>query len=197
MAVLDVEFLSLAIHGPFSEKDIANSSLKRLDTGRILDHLAWMLERGLIEQAGHRYAMTAESAAYLWDTDTPVWLRVLRLLDIIHLQAHQMSLYLGVQASPLQDALDVLRLGGLAIMYPIKKDNDIVRMYHITDEGRNRLDRPGVPNPVSANDIIDALIRDVSLLGVDKHTKESILSRLIAIQKLIKAGVICPESEPK
>lgn len=197
MGTLDVEFLSLAIHGPFDEKDIATSPLKRLDTGRILDHLASMLERGLIQQAEHSYTMTHKSGAYLWNPDTPVWLRVLRLLDILPLPVGQISLYLDEPAAKIQDTLKVLRIGGLAMMYPVKKDNDLVQMYHITDEGKGRMERPKDMGPISSDDIISAVIRDVSTLEVDQHTKDIILSRLETLQRVLQTGVPYHESEPK
>lgn len=197
MGTLDVEFLLLAIRRPFNEKDIADSSLKRLGIGRILDHLASMLERGLIKPAGHSYAMTSKSAAYLWDQNIPVWLRILRLLDILPMPVHQMSLYLNEPAPQIQDALKVLRLGGLAMMYPVKKGEVVVQMHHITEEGKRRLDLPEDPNPVSADDIISAIIRDVSALEADQRTKEIIVSRLEALQKMLQTGAPYPESVPE
>lgn len=197
MGTLDVEFLMLAIRRPFNEKDIANSPLKRLGIGRILDHLASMLERGLIKPAGHSYAMTSKSAAYLWDQNAPVWLRILRLLDILPLPVHQMSLYLNEPAPQIQDALKVLRLGGLTMMYPVKKGEVVVQMYHITEEGKGRLEQPGDMDPISPDDIISAIIRDVSTLEADQRAKEIIISRLEALQKMLQAGAPYRESEPK
>ena len=184
---VDVEFLALGVQGSFDETAIGNSGLSRLGTGRILDQLASLLERNLIEADGPCFRITPKARSYLWDERTPLWARILRLLEITPLPAADICRYLDKDADGVASGLEDLRRGGLVIMYPVKKGDGLARVYQATEDGVRRLERPlddTVP-PVSAEKLISEIIRDVASLNADKPKKDAIVSRLETLRDVL------------
>lgn len=185
---IDVEFLALGVRGSFDEAAIGNSGLSRLGTGRILDQLASLLDRDLLEMDGSRFRMTPKARLYLWDDhDTPLWARILRLLEVLPLPVDDLARYLDEKSDGVAVGLEELRKGGLVLMYPVKKKEGLVRMYHATEEGVARLARPlddAVP-PIPARDLVSEIIRDVASLDADRARKDAIASRLETLRDLL------------
>ena len=85
LTITDLEILHLGIkgNGKFDEKDIENSNLKKLGVGRILDQLASMKERNLVEMNKDGSFNVTELARHtLWDDQVPLWIKILRILEI-------------------------------------------------------------------------------------------------------------------
>lgn len=184
---VDVEFLVLGVRGSFDESAIENSGLSRLGTGRTLDQLASLLERNLIEADGPRFRITSKARSYLWDDRTPLWACILRLLEIVPLPAIDICRYLYSDEDSVASGLEDLRKGGLVIMYPVKKGDDLVRVYQATEDGVRRLEMPlddTVP-PVSAEKLISEVIRDVASLDADQSKKDAIVSRLETLRDVL------------
>lgn len=184
---VDVEFLALGVRGSFDETAIGNSNLSRLGTGRILDQLASLLDRDLLEMYGSCFRMTSKARLYLWDEHTPLWARILRLLEILPLPVDDLARYLDEKPDGVAAGLEELRKGGLVLMYPVKKKEGLVRMYHATEEGMARLARPlddAVP-PIPARDLVSEIIRDVASLDADRARKDAIASRLETLRDLL------------
>jgi len=83
--VIDLEILHLGIKrsGSFNEKDIENSELKRLGVGRILDSLASLKDRRLIDlNKDGSFSITDLAKHTLWSEQIPTWIKILRLLEI-------------------------------------------------------------------------------------------------------------------
>ena len=78
---LEVLFLGIKGNGNFDENDIENSELKRLGVGRILDSLASLKDRKLIDlNKNGTFHITDLGKHTLWDENIPLWVRILRIL---------------------------------------------------------------------------------------------------------------------
>ncbi|MFZ9006119.1 MAG: hypothetical protein ACO293_05010, partial [Nitrosopumilaceae archaeon] len=83
MVDLKILFLGINKEGTFDEKDIEESDLKKLGVGRILDQLASLKERGLIEMNKNgSFSITSSAKQILWDDEIPLWVKILRVLEI-------------------------------------------------------------------------------------------------------------------
>lgn len=183
---VDLEFLVLNPGGTFDERTIADSGLTQLGTGRVLDQLASLLDRDLIERINGGFRVSAKARSYLWDSAIPLWGRVLRLVEICPLPVGEIVRYLDEERDAVRHTLEELRKGGLAVMYPVNRDGKPARVYEATEDGRRLLSRPGkfddsVP-PVPAADLLSEIIRDVVSLDADQSKKDALVSRLEALR---------------
>jgi len=74
LGLIDLQILHLGIkcNGNFNEKDIENSELKRLGVGRILDALASLKDRKLINlNSDGSFFITDLAKHALWDKQIP------------------------------------------------------------------------------------------------------------------------------
>ena len=177
---LDVEFLALGVDGPFGEQRLADSTLGRLSTGRMLDALGSLLERGLIRREGDGFAISGEARAHLWDRSTPVQTRMLRLLEIQPLEIPRIRSYLNEDG--IEAALRSLQEEGMVQSYPVLRDGVPVPVYQTTAEGVMRL---GGAYDAAAD--ISAMMREISGWDVDAPRREAMLERLETLRKHLAA----------
>ncbi|MCE2507825.1 MAG: hypothetical protein J4G04_00765 [Nitrosopumilaceae archaeon] len=173
---LDVEFLALGADGPFDERILAGSALKRLGTGRMLDALGSMLERGLIYRRDGGFAVSAEARAYLWDRASPIQTRILRLLDMLPLEIPRIKSYLN--EDDIEASLRSLQEEGMVQSYPTLQDGIPVPIFQITGEGSAFL---GGGYDVAAE--VSRIIREVSGLDADPSRRGAILERLGRLER--------------
>lgn len=177
---LDMEFLALGMDGPFGERHLAGSELSRLGTGRMLDALGSLLERGLIYRQGDDFAVSEEARAYLWDRSTPMRTRMLRLLEIQPLEIPRISSYLG--EDDIHAALLSLQEEGMVQSYPVLRDGMPVPVFQTTVEGVMYL---GGAYDAAAE--LSHIIRDISGWDVDASRRDAMLERLQKLQKHLGA----------
>ena len=135
---LDLEMIriGMAKNGTFDENDIAGSDLKRLGTGKILDLLASLRDRKMLESNNDgSFSVTPLSRDILWDNDTPATLRMLRTLEIRPCSAEEMHDILGISHDTILEKAEELRRDGLILMSPLRRGDSLVKMYEILPEG--------------------------------------------------------------
>jgi len=143
LGVIDLEILYLEIRGneSFNEKDIENSGLKKLGVGRTLDSLASLKERKLIDlNRGGLFSVTNLAKHILWTEEIPIWLKILRLLQIKSCNSGEISKYLKKSEIDLIDEIEKLR-SQWVLMLPIKQVNRIIKTYKILPEGIEKIKR--------------------------------------------------------
>lgn len=187
---LDVEFLALGADGPFDERILAASALKRLGTGRMLDALGSMLERGLICRLEDGFAVSAEARAYLWDRSSPVQTRILRLLDILPLEIPRIKSYLNEDG--IEAALRSLQEEGRVQSYPMLRDGIPVPVFQTTGEGSASL---GGGYDAAAE--VSRIIREVSGLDANPSRRGAILERLKLLERHLISRSSCHGSAPE
>jgi hypothetical protein len=142
LGIIDLEMLYLGIreNKSFNEKDIENSELKRLGVGRILDSLASLKERKLIElNKDGSFSVTDLAKHTLWTDEIPQWLKILLLLEIKSCSIGEISKYLKKSESELIDEIERLRKSQLILMLPIRQENMIIKTYEILPEGVEKI----------------------------------------------------------
>ena len=187
---LDVEFLALGVDGPFDERALAGSALKRLGTGRMLDALGSMLERGLICRMEGRFAVSAEARAYLWDRASPVQTRILRLLEVLPLEIPRIKSYLNEDG--IEAALRSLQEEGMVQSYPVLRDGIPVPLFQTTGEGSASL---GGGYDAAAE--VSHIIREVSDLDANPSRRGAILERLKRLERHLISRSSGPGSAPE
>ena len=169
LGIVDLEILFLGINGNgrFNERDIEKSDLKRLGVGRILDSLASLKDRKLIimEKDGS-FSVTDLARHALWDETIPLWVRVLRILEIKSCSTDEMIYFLKKEERKILDELEMLRKNNLVLMSPQRIDSKIIKVYEILPEGVEK-------------------IHSVEIEGVDKHTLKENLDKKAEITTII------------
>ncbi|MBA4453990.1 MAG: hypothetical protein H2B05_03495, partial [Nitrosopumilaceae archaeon] len=119
MVDLKILFLGINKEGTFDEKDIEESDLKKLGVGRILDQLASLKERGLIEMNKNgSFSITSSAKQILWDDEIPLWVKILRVLEIKSQNIKTVASFLLVSDDQVKEEIEDLRKRHLLLMSP-------------------------------------------------------------------------------
>lgn len=191
LGVIDLEILWLGIGGDgnFNEKDIENSNLKRLGVGRILDSLASLKDRKLVDlNSDGSFSVTDLARHALWDQKIPLWVRILRLLEIKSFVTEEVARFLKCQEQDATREIEELRKNQLVLMAPQRIDEKIVKSFEILPEGIEKLrivekegfekDNTKTKPEVEVISIINQVIKDINDSELDLEKKENITSKL-------------------
>lgn len=141
---VELEFLYLAASrkNGFDEKDIAESEIAQLGVGRVLDRLATLKERGLLE-TGHdgSFLITDAGRQIFWGENTLTETKILRLLKIKSLKVPDVARYLLEPEHHISEEIERLRVGGFVMFTTVRRADRIERVCEIMQEGLDLLDR--------------------------------------------------------
>jgi len=196
LSIVDLQILYLGIkgNGRFDEKDIDQSELKRLGVGRILDQLASLKERKLIDlNADGSFSLTSMARHILWDSQIPMWIKILRILEIKSQSLEKISSFLLLSKDLIQNEIEDLRKRQLVLMSPFRNETGLVKMYEILPEGIEQIkkaqsegvqNKPDIKKPqIEIWSIIEETIEEVrGLEGISDEKKEDIISNLLKIK---------------
>ena len=194
--MLDLQILYLGIkgNGGFNEKDIEESDLKKLGVGRILDQLASLKERNLIDMnKDGSFSITSITRHILWDNQIPLWIRILRILEIKSQEIEKIASFLLLSPDQIQTEIEDLRKRQLVLMSPLRNETGIVKMYEILPEGIEEVKKAqieGVQNKpqiiksqIEILSIIDETIEEINgLEGILEERKDKIISNILQIK---------------
>ncbi len=140
--IVDLQILYLGIKkdGRFDEKDIEQSDLKKLGVGRILDQLASLKDRNLIDMnKDGSFSVTNIARHILWDNQIPLWVKILRILEMKSQGIDKISSYLLLSQNVVQSEIEDLRKRQLVLMSPLRNETEIVKIYEILPDGIEQL----------------------------------------------------------
>lgn len=201
LGVIDLEILYLGIKNSrnFNEKNIENSELKRLGVGRILDSLASLKERKLIDlNKDGTFSVTDLAMHTLWSEQIPLGVRILRLLEIKSFSLESISDFLKKPEIQLFDEIEKLRKNQLVLMSPLRQESKIIKIYEILPEGiekikemegaefqNKNLDKIKPKNEIFV--LIDEIINEINELEFDK--KKDIILKLDNIKEKLETNL--------
>ena len=196
LSLLDLEILHLGINekGEFNENDIAKSELNKIGVGRILDQLASLKERNLITMNKEgSFSITEDVKKVLWDENTPIEIRILRILEISPQTLQKIASLLLIQEDRIRRVIEELQKNHLVLMSTVKKEERIVKMYEILSEGVEYLSRVNLGitqsiselNPQLKNlDILQDTIEEINRLeNISEEEKNKIIKNLESVKK--------------
>lgn len=198
LGAIDLEILQLGIkgNGSFNEEDIEKSELKRLGVGRMLDSLASLKERKLIDlNKDGSFFITDLARQTLWSEQIPTWIKILRVLEIKSCNIETISVTLKKSEIEIDEEIEKLRKNQLVLMSPLRVESKIVKMYEILPDGIVKLKK--IEESGSQNDnleennpkiesilLIDQIIKEISK-GTE-FNKENIIQKLNEIKEKLK-----------
>jgi len=199
LGLIDLQILHLGIkgNGNFNEKDIENSELKRLGVGRILDALASLKDRKLINlNSNGSFFITDLAKHTLWDEQIPTWVRILRLLEIKSCNSETIADFLKKPEIKLIDEIEKLRKNQLILMSPLRQESKIIKMYEILPEGIEKIkkiEETGFQNDMIEEkkpkmeifELIDQIRKEISE-EPEFTNKKSIILKLDQIKERLK-----------
>ena len=203
LSLLDLGILRLGINekGKFDENDIAKSELNKLGVGRILDQLASLKERNLITMNKEgSFSISEDVKKVLWDENTPIEIRILRILEISPQTLQKIASLLLIQEDRIHQAIEELQKNHLVLMSTVKKEERILKMYEILSEGVEYLSRVNLGitqsiselNPQLKNlDILQDTIEEISKLkNISEEEKNKIIKNLERVKKNLESGLL-------
>ena len=203
LSLLDLGILRLGINekGKFDENDIAKSELNKLGVGRILDQLASLKERNLITMNKEgSFSITEDVKKALWDENTPIEIRILRILEISPQTLQKIASLLLIQEDRIHQVIEELQKNHLVLMSTVKKEERILKMYEILSEGVEYLSRVNLGitqsiselNPQLNNlDILQDTIEEISKLkNISEEEKNKIIKNLESVKKNLESGLL-------
>ena len=199
LGLIDLQILHLGIkgNGNFNEKDIENSELKRLGVGRILDALASLKDRRLINlNSDGSFFITDLAKHTLWDEQIPTWVKILRLLEIKSCSSEAISDFLKKPEIKLIDEIEKLRKNQLILMSPLRQESKIIKMYEILPEGIEKIkkiEETGFQNDIVEEkkprieifELIDQIRKEISE-EPEFNNKKNIILKLDQIKEKLK-----------
>ena len=197
LGVIDLEILHLGIkgRGSFNEKDLENSELKRLGVGRILDSLASLKDRKLIDlNSNGSFSITDLAKHTLWSEQIPTWVKILRVLEIKSYSIEAISNFLKKPEIELNVEIEKLRKNQLVLMSPLRQESKIIKMYEILPEGIEKIkkiEEAGFQNDsleekkpkIEIFELIDKIIKEIS---EPEFNKKDIILKLNEIKEKLK-----------
>jgi hypothetical protein len=198
LGVIDLEILQLGINGngSFNEEDIEKSELKRLGVGRILDSLASLKERKLIDlNKNGSFFITDLARHTLWSEQIPTWVKILRVLEIKSCNTETIARILKKPETEIDEEIEKLRKNQLVLMSPLRIESKIIKMYEILPEGIEKLkkiEEEGFQNnnlegnnpKIESILLIDQIIKEIS--KESEVNKENIIQKLNEIKEKLK-----------
>ena len=194
MIDLQILYLGIKRNGRFDEKDIGQSDLKKLGVGRVLDQLASLKERNLIYMnKDGSFSVTNIARHILWDNQIPLWVKILRILEIKSQDIYKISSFLLLSQAQIQDEIEDLRKRQLVLMSPLRNETGIVKMYEILQEGIEEIKKAqsegfqNKPNmgksQIEILSMIEETIEEIKALQeISEVRKEKIVSNLLRIK---------------
>ncbi len=196
LTMVDLQILYLGIkgNGRFDENDIEQSDLKKLGVGRVLDQLASLKERNLIEMnKDGSFFVTSMARHILWDNQIPLWIKILRILEIKSHGIEKISSFLLLSQDQIQNEIEDLRKRQLVLMSPLRIETGIVKMYEILPEGIEQIkkaqsegfrNKPEITKPtIEIWSIIEETVEEIKGLdGISEEKKEKIIFNLLEIK---------------
>lgn len=193
----DLEMLHLGIreNNNFDEKDIENSELKKLGTGRILDLLASLKERKLIDlNKDGSFFVTDLARHTLWADEIPSWLKILRLLEIKSSSIDEISRILKKSEIELNNEIEKLRKMELILMLPIRRENIMIKTYEILPEGIEKIKKveengyqfdleKTIDSKVEIQRLLDQVIKEIDEKFYDEPNSNDIILKLYQIKE--------------
>ena len=198
LGFIDLEILFLGINGNFNENHIENSDLKRLGVGRILDSLGSLKDRKLIDlNKDGSFSITNLARHTLWDEKIPLWVRVLRILEIKSFTSLEISNFLKKTEKEVYDEIENLRKNHFVLMSPQRTDSKIIKIYEILPEGaeklkivekegfeKHELEKTTKPN-IEIFSIVNHVIKEINDSDIASEKKEKIISNLVKIKEIV------------
>ena len=191
---LEILFLGITNDGKFNENDIEDSNLKRLGVGKILDTLASLKDRNLINlNSDGTFEVTDLAKSHLWDKKIPLWTRILRLLEVQAESIKKISEILYESSSEIEKELENLRKSQLVLMSPIRKEGNIIKSFEILQEGKEYLEKietEGIPDEILGTppaeieilELLDDITTEINSSELSKESQDKIISKINQIR---------------
>lgn len=196
---LEILFLGITGNGNFNENNIENSNLKRLGVGRILDSLASLKDKKLIDlNRDGSFSITNLAKYTLWDEKIPLWIRILRILEIKSFSSEEISNFLKKPEQKIFEEIERLRKNQLVLMSPQRIESKIIKIYEILPEGIEKLEiveKEGfkkhklVETPklkIEIFSIVNQVINKINDSELTSEKKEEIISKLKKIKEKLE-----------
>lgn len=186
---LKVLYIGIINGGQLDEATIENSELKKLGTGKTLDLLASLRDRGLIEMSQNKFVITKKGQETMWDKKTPLWIRILRILEIKPLEIYDIAKYLNESEEDIISDIEQLRKEHLVIMTPLKENGRLKKIYEIMQEGKEKIletkyENNDVTRKTKLLQIVNEIIYEVNQTTLNEIQKEKIIEKLHKIKKI-------------
>ncbi|MDH3277722.1 MAG: hypothetical protein OEM21_06440, partial [Nitrosopumilus sp.] len=174
------------------------SDLKQLGVGRILDQLASLKERNLIEMnKDGSFLITNFARQILWNKQVPLWIKILRILEIKSMELTKISSFLLLSPEQVHSEIEDLRKRQLVLMSPLRKDSGIVKMYEILPSGLEQIkisssqgfqNKPEViESEIEILSIIDETVEEIKRIeNIPNEKKDEIISNILKIKEKLK-----------
>jgi len=198
IGLLDLEFLHLCMrcNERFNESDIDKSELSKFGVGKILDQLASLKDRKLIElNEDGSFRITNTAKQILWNNEIPLWVKILRLLKIKSFTDEQISKYLNETSEKILGEIELLRKNGFALMSPLRVEDRLEKMYEILPDGikeienieskENNYTELTSKSPDLKKDILqlmDEVTNHIHESNIEQEKKQTIISKLEQIK---------------
>ncbi len=187
VGILDVKILALGVRNRnrVDEQVLEGSGVGSAGTGRILDNLASMIERGLLKlNEDKSFQVTDLARQILWGDGIPVRVKILRILEISSLGADKIAEYLDEDDKKIGSEIEGLRRNRLVLMSALRTGRGIEQVFEITSEGRRVIGKAGadLPDDSEVFELLEDIAGTIKNSKLDENVKSEILGKVSRVQ---------------
>lgn len=140
---LEIMFQAKKSKNGINPETLDKQKLFHLGVWEIVDRLASLEEKKiLIKNQKGLFELTKEGANIFWNKEFPLWLNLLKLLQVKPLTVNECTRYLAEPMPAVQQALDVVRKKEYVLMSPLREGEKFLKMYEILPKGVKQLTKP-------------------------------------------------------
>ena len=145
------------------------------------------------------FSITNSSKQILWNDEIPLWVKILRLLEIKPYPQRKISKFLNVDSEKILSELEIMRKNELVLMSPLRTDSGLEKMFEIMPTGVEQLDKINSEGYDNAQlvfeksdekkdifDIIEELKEIIKSNEIDDSVKTTIIEKLEKIKSRLK-----------
>jgi len=106
----------------------------------LVDKFAALQEKNLLTKNKEGlFEITKKGTNTFWNVESPLWLNLLKLLQLKPFTDNDLVMYLDEPLPAVQQALDMIRKKGFVMMSQLRNEEKLLQMYEILPEGIEQL----------------------------------------------------------
>ena len=140
------------------------------------------------------FSITHAARHILWDNAIPIWVRILKILEIKSQPVEKISIFLEIPREQIEKEIEQLRKQQLVLMSPLRDERGLIKFYEILPEGIEELEKAQKETSTRESKeakpqdeilgITTELIREIKdLHEISDEKKQNLISKLNQIKE--------------
>ena len=187
IGLFDLKILSMGIRNErrIDEKMLSNE-FPNAGTGRIMDSLASLIERGLLIVGLDKSFQVTDAAVQILWTDTSLHTKIQQILDIAPMTIYDVARYLDESQDKVSKEMNELRKKHIVVMSAIRKEDQLLQTFELLETRDGPEEKPAKDNTMPSNveilQMLSEIMEKVNFSRMEPYLKKEIGDRMEAVK---------------